>query len=70
MEKLNSKVPNIAPVQFFKEVTAELKKVSWPTRTETIRLTGVVVLVSILVAGFVGGLDITFLKISTIVFGK
>ena len=37
------------PVGFLKEVRDELKKVVWPTRDEIIRLTGVVIFVSVIV---------------------
>ena len=54
------KLPNVAPVQFLKEVVAELKKVTWPTRAETIKLTAVVIAISVIVGLFIGGLDIDF----------
>ena len=62
------KVPQIAPAQFVREVIAELRKVTWPTREETIKLTGVVILISLIVAGFIGGLDYLFLSITTLLF--
>ena len=46
--------------QFFKEVRAELKKVVWPTREETVRYTIAVVAVSLIAASFLGGLDFIF----------
>ena len=48
------------PIVFFREVQDELKKVVWPTRQETIRLTLVVITVSLLVGIFLGGLDYIF----------
>lgn len=64
-------IPAIAnPVQFVKEVIAELKKVTWPTKEETIKLTVVVIALSVLVGAFVGSLDITFLKITTLLFKR
>lgn len=51
------------PVKFLLEVRDELKKVVWPTRTEVIRLTGVVILVSILVGLFLGGADFILTKL-------
>lgn len=36
----------------------ELKKVSWPTRKETIRLTAIVIGISLGVAIFLGSLDL------------
>lgn len=50
------------PVDFFKEVRAELGKVSWPKRNEVIRLTGVVIAASALVGVYLGGLDYIFTK--------
>lgn len=52
------------PTTFLKEVRDELKKVVWPTRTEVIRLTMVVVLVSMIVGFFLGGLDFVFVNIT------
>lgn len=52
-----------SPLTFLKEVKEELVKVVWPTRKETIRLTVVVIAVSVGVGLFIGGLDIVFIKI-------
>ncbi|HLD24911.1 MAG TPA: preprotein translocase subunit SecE [Patescibacteria group bacterium] len=62
------RLPNIAPTKFFSEVTSELKKVTWPTRAETVKLTVAVIIISVAVGLFVGGLDILFVKITTAVF--
>lgn len=45
---------------FLKESRTELKKVTWPTREETIRHTMAVILISAGVALFLGGLDFVF----------
>ena len=58
------------PVTFINEVIAELKKVTWPTREETMKLTVVVIAISIIVGAFIGGLDSLFLKITTLLFRK
>jgi len=59
----------MAAVQtFVQEVLSELKKVTWPTREKTIKLTVVVVVISLIVGAFIGGLDSLFLKITTLVF--
>ena len=47
-------------VQFFQEVRAELMKVNWPTRKQTLNYTVLVVAVSVAVALFLGGLDSFF----------
>jgi len=46
--------------QFLKEVRQELRKVSWPSRQETIKYTMIVIGVSLAVAIFLGGLDFLF----------
>lgn len=51
------------PVDFFKEVREELKKVVWPSKQEVIRLTGVVILVSALVGLYLGGADFILTKL-------
>ena len=45
---------------FFREVRAEMSKVSWPTRGQLIRYTGVVLGLSFAVAIYLGGLDAVF----------
>lgn len=72
------KVPNIAlasnrigrsgPVTFFQEVVAELKKVTWPSRDETMKLTAVVIALSVIVGVFVGGLDAILVQAQKMVF--
>ena len=47
-------------VQFFKEAKAELLKVNWPNRQQTINYTLMVVGISIAIALFLGGLDYIF----------
>ena len=58
------------PVTFLKEVRDELKKVVWPTREQTIRLTIVVIGVSIGVGLFIGTLDFIFTKLTEIVLKR
>ncbi len=55
-----------SPITFLKEVQDELRKVVWPTKDEVIRLTGVVILVSIIVGLFLGGADFVFTKVIAI----
>ena len=49
---------------FTKESRAELRKVNWPTRAQTIKFTGVVIGVSLGVAVFLGALDYFFENLS------
>lgn len=55
------------PVIFLKEVGDELKKVVWPTRDEVIRLTAVVIIVSLIVGVYLGGIDLILTKILALV---
>lgn len=52
------------PISFIKESRAELNKVVWPTRAETMRLTLVVVIVSVIVGAYIAGLDAIFTKLT------
>ncbi len=61
-------MPNVAPTKFFSEVASELKKVTWPTREETVKLTAAVIFISLAVGLFIGGLDILFVNITTMLF--
>jgi preprotein translocase subunit SecE len=58
------------PVKFLKEVIAELKKVTWPTRNETIKLTFTVIAISIIVGAFIGGVDAMLVNITGLIFKK
>ena len=44
-------------VNFFKEVKAELDKIVWPTREQTIRYSILVIIVAVASGVFLGGLD-------------
>jgi preprotein translocase subunit SecE len=48
--------------QFIKEVYAESKNITWPSRNQTIFFTIAVVAISVLVAYFLGALDVGFSK--------
>jgi preprotein translocase subunit SecE len=55
------------PVVFLKETREELKKVVWPTRDEVVRLTGVVIIISVIVGVFLGGLDYILTNLLTLI---
>lgn len=46
--------------QYFREVRVEMAKVKWPTRSETINYTIIVIGISLAVAAFLGALDFAF----------
>ncbi|MBI2635557.1 MAG: preprotein translocase subunit SecE [Parcubacteria group bacterium] len=48
---------------YFKEVRVEMNKVNWPTKTETINYTLVVIGVSVAVAAYLGSLDFIFTSV-------
>jgi preprotein translocase subunit SecE len=49
-----------AITKFLKEVKIELSKVNWPNSSELISYTAVVITVVLLVALFIGGVDLVF----------
>lgn len=59
----------VSPVTFLKETAGELKKVVWPSRDEVIRLTMVVILISLIVGFFLGGLDYLFTNLFRFLIG-
>ena len=50
-------------VQFLREVKVEIKKVTWPTRKEIIASTAVVLLTTIIIASFLGLVDLLLSEI-------
>jgi preprotein translocase subunit SecE len=58
----------INPVTFLREVVEELKKSVWPTKQETMRLTGVVIALAVSVGFLLGGLDRIFEYLARFVF--
>jgi len=47
-------------IKYLKEVRIELSKVSWPTREEIVKLTTIILVASLIVGLYVGGLDVLF----------
>ncbi|MBN2223191.1 MAG: preprotein translocase subunit SecE [Deltaproteobacteria bacterium] len=44
-------------LQFFREVRVEIKKVTWPTRKETLASTVVVLITTFVISAFLGVVD-------------
>ncbi len=61
-ERSVAKVINITR-QFLKESKMELKKVKWPTRKELLASTGVVIVLTLIIAFFLGLVDFGLIKI-------
>lgn len=57
------------PRQFIKEVIAELRKVAWPTRQETVAYSIVVLVSVIIIAALIFGMDTVFSKAVFALFG-
>jgi preprotein translocase subunit SecE len=59
LKQARHREPN-ALQRWFRETISELRRVSWPTRTEAISLTRIVIIVMIISAIILGGLDAIF----------
>jgi len=55
---------------FLRESWAELKKVVWPSRKQTVRLTVAVLAITFGVAGFTAALDYVFSKMLNLLVAK
>ncbi|HEX6976877.1 MAG TPA: preprotein translocase subunit SecE [Patescibacteria group bacterium] len=60
----------LLPFKYLSEVRSELSKVIWPKKGEVIKLTVLVILISAIIGGYVGGLDLAFTKLLTVVLTK
>jgi preprotein translocase subunit SecE len=49
--------------EYIKDTQAEMKHVSWPTREQTITFTVVVIIISVVVAFFLGFFDFLFERV-------
>lgn len=54
------KAERTKPAEFIREVRAELKKVSWPSREEVIRLSTIVLVTLVVFTAFIFGIDYLF----------
>lgn len=54
----------ISPLTYVKQSKEELDKVVWPTKMDTLRLTVVVLAISIAVGAYIAGIDAILAKIS------
>ncbi|HET8796823.1 MAG TPA: preprotein translocase subunit SecE [Thermoanaerobaculia bacterium] len=56
--------------EFFRETSAEMKKVTWPTRNEVVGTTVVVLVATIVFALFLWGCDVAFYKAIDFLFTR
>jgi len=54
--------------QYIKDTEAEMKHVNWPSRSQTITFTVLVILVSLATAALLGLSDFVFSKLLTLLF--
>lgn len=54
---------------YLQQVQVELKKVTWPTRQEIIRMTTIVIVSSVVVGIYLSGLDFLFTKLLGFIIG-
>ncbi len=54
---------------FLTDVRVELKKVSWPSRQDTISSTGVVVVVVLIISFYLGFIDVLLSRLVASIFG-
>ncbi len=58
------------PIKYLSEVRSELAQVVWPKFSEVGRLTILVVLISVIVGLYLGGLDAAFTKLIALIISK
>ncbi|NLX51650.1 MAG: preprotein translocase subunit SecE [Deltaproteobacteria bacterium] len=56
-------------LQFLTQAKAELKKVTWPTRKQTLASTGVVMVIVAIMALYLGIIDFVLAKLVKIILG-
>jgi preprotein translocase subunit SecE len=56
--------------EFFRDVSSEMKKVTWPTRNEVVGTTVVVIVSTLVFALFLWGCDVVFFKAIDFLFAK
>lgn len=56
--------------EFFRDTVSEMKKVTWPTRSEVVGTTAVVIVATLVFAVFLWGCDVAFYKAIDFLFTK
>jgi preprotein translocase subunit SecE len=52
--------PRTSPAQFIREVRAELRKVAWPSRSEVINYSIIVLVTVVILTAYIASLDFAF----------
>lgn len=50
-------------ISHIKEAGAEMKNVKWPSRKQVVQYTVIIIILSLLIAAYVGAFDVLFTKI-------
>jgi preprotein translocase subunit SecE len=56
--------------EFWRETNAEMKKVTWPTRSEVVGTTVVVLVATLIFALYLWGCDVVFFRLIDFLFAK
>lgn len=56
------RILNSSVVKYFREAYSELKKVTWPSRKDTVMYSSIVLILSLIMAVVIGGLDLGLSK--------
>lgn len=59
----------VGPAQFLREVRTELRRVAWPSRTEVVQYSLIVLAATLVLGGFIFGLDQIFGQLVFWIFG-
>jgi len=65
-DSLKAKLVTLPGLKYLYEVDSELKKVTWPTRQQVIRLSVIVIVVSVGIGLYLGALDFAFTSLMSI----
>ena len=57
-------------LRYFGDIVSELRRVTWPTRQETYRLTVMVIMVAATIGLFLGLVDMVFSRLIGVTLGK
>jgi preprotein translocase SecE subunit len=60
----------VNPIKYLSEVKIELAQVVWPKISDVVRLTILVILISVIVGAYLGGLDAGFTKLVGLILNK
>jgi preprotein translocase subunit SecE len=65
----NTRLQNNAIVGYLRETWFELKKVSWPTRSEAVNLTIIVIVATAFLAAVLSAMDFVFAQAFSLILG-